>query len=89
MIKYPENSREEGDFDSVPEGHFRSASAGKVWPQVEGRPGGQEAHGCIDQEVGPTPSTALPPVRLHLLKVPQPSQTALPVRDQVCKHMNL
>lgn len=41
VIKYPKNSREEVDFDSGPEGHFRSASAGKVWPLVEGRPVGQ------------------------------------------------
>lgn len=95
VIKYPKNSREEGDFDSNPEGHFRSASAAKVWPQVEGRRGGQEAHSCLSSQEaertgsGAHPLTVLPPVRLHLLKVSQPSQTASPVRDQVCKHKNL
>lgn len=50
-----------------------------------------------EQEVGPyckalslpIPSYAFPPSRLHLLKVPQPSETAPPADDQVCKCMSL
>lgn len=35
------------------------------------------------------PSDLLLPTRLHLLKMPQPSQTAPPAGDQVVKHMSL
>lgn len=34
-------------------------------------------------------SDPLPPMRLHLMKVPEPLQTALTVGDQVFRHMGL
>lgn len=76
-----------------------SEKSGETWCQ-EQEPGcshyiyTEEAE--REQEVGldyeasrPAHSDPLPPVRLHLLKVLQPSQSVPPARDQVFKYMSI
>lgn len=57
----------------------------KGWPQSCGYTDGHITATIrkqrVDRKSGP--SGPLPPVRLHLLKVPQPFKTAPPTRDHV------